>query len=73
MSGDTSAIYNLACLYALTHRKEEALDTLKQALESHHNITWEELEAETDLESIRQEPAFATLVETYFPERKVNA
>ena len=46
LAGDTSAIYNLACLYALTGRKDDALQALKTALVNRHPITWQELEAE---------------------------
>ena len=72
MAGDTSAIYNLACLYALTGRKEDALQTLRAALASHHPITWQELEAEEDLASLKGDAGFIALMETYFPGRKIS-
>lgn len=57
LPSDARARYNLACSYALTGRKEDALETLRDALE----LGFDDLDLlrnDEDLESLRSEPAF---------------
>jgi quercetin dioxygenase-like cupin family protein len=55
--------YNLACLEALTGQKDEALVHLRQAAETSQNFDFREFARnDSDLDSIRDEPAFAEIV-----------
>ncbi len=60
MPTDARVHYNLACSYALTGRKEEALDTLEEAL----GLGFEDLELlrnDEDLETLHTEPRFEAI------------
>ena len=54
-------LYNLACGYALLGRKDQALDRLREATEAGFSDV-DQLEADPDLESIRDVPGFLDLV-----------
>ena len=55
--------YNLACLEAVTGQKEEALVHLRQAAETSQNFDFREFaRSDSDLDAIRDEPAFAAIV-----------
>lgn len=56
------ANYNLACYYALSGRKEEAMVYLKCALENNGSMK-EWAREDTDLDSLKNEPGFEFLVE----------
>ena len=52
--------YNLACVYALSGRKDQAIQALKEAFElSPALLEWSQ--QDSDLDSLRQEPSFETL------------
>ena len=54
-------VYNLACLESLTGQKEDALDHLRRALEQHDDLR-NLAKTDSDLDAIRDEPAFKELV-----------
>jgi hypothetical protein len=55
--------YNLACLEAVTGQKEDALVHLRQAAETSENFDFREFARnDSDLDSIRDEPAFQEIV-----------
>jgi hypothetical protein len=55
--------YNLACLEAVTGQQDEALVHLRQAIESSQSFDFREFaRGDSDLDTIRQEPAFKELV-----------
>ena len=54
-------IYNLACCEALTGRKEEAIGHRRLAFDRRPSLR-ETAEQDTDLDSLREEPAFRELV-----------
>lgn len=57
---DATVSYNLACSYALTGKKKLALKTLSKAVRLGYN-DFEYLKKDTDLRSLREEPAFKSL------------
>lgn len=56
--------YNLACSYALLGRKDEALATLKRALELGYSDR-EHLCNDTDLQSLHDDPRYLALIEQW--------
>jgi tetratricopeptide (TPR) repeat protein len=55
-----TARYNLACVYALSGRKEKAIQLLEESLKLNPQlIDWSQ--KDTDLDSLRQEPAYLAL------------
>jgi mannose-6-phosphate isomerase-like protein (cupin superfamily) len=60
-SGYASPLYNLACCEALTGRKEDALGHLRVALERRPSLR-DVAKEDTDLDLLRDEPAFRELV-----------
>ena len=54
-------LYNLACCEALAGRKEDAIAHLRVALEGRPNLR-DLAKEDTDLDSLRDEPAFRELV-----------
>jgi tetratricopeptide (TPR) repeat protein len=56
--------YNLACSYALMGKKDEALETLKRALELGYSDR-EHLCNDSDLQSLRDDPRYQTLIEEW--------
>ena len=59
---DPVARYNLACSFALVGRRDEALQALGRAIELGYREP-EHMAADPDLESIRDDPRFAKLVD----------
>jgi TolB-like protein/Tfp pilus assembly protein PilF len=58
---DPAVLYNVACVYALAGSSEEALDQLDKAIQNGFgHRDW--LENDSDLDSIRDEPRFQTLL-----------
>ena len=60
-SGYATPLYNLACCEALTGRKEDAIGHLRVALERRPSLR-DVAKEDTDLEPLRDEPAFRELV-----------
>jgi tetratricopeptide (TPR) repeat protein len=63
-AGDPLAHYNLACSYALTNRPDQALKTLRQAVELGYR-DFRYMREDRDLESIRHDPRFRQLLREY--------
>jgi serine/threonine protein kinase/Flp pilus assembly protein TadD len=58
---DTNVLYNAACTYGIMKKKQEALDTLKKAIEcGYGNLEW--IKQDPDLLLLRDEPEFKKLV-----------
>lgn len=57
---DPTVLYNLACAYARTDRKDEALDLLRQAVEIDSDFA-KNAETDPDFESIRDDPEFSAI------------
>jgi hypothetical protein len=55
-------LYNLACVESLAGRKQEALDALRRAIEMAGGFR-EYAKRDSDLDAVRDEPAFKDLVE----------
>jgi uncharacterized membrane protein YGL010W/thiol-disulfide isomerase/thioredoxin len=55
------AFYNMACAQCLSGKRDQALDTLKNAIEAGF-YDWQHLEKDDDLKTIREEPRFKDLV-----------
>ena len=53
--------YNAACIYSLTGRSDEALEHLRRAIELSANAR-DYAKHDTDLDAIREQPAFKELV-----------
>ena len=62
------AYYSVACLYALSGNKEQALDYLKQSLERGLSDK-KHIESDPDMDSLREEKEFRRLMIKYFPEK----
>jgi tetratricopeptide (TPR) repeat protein len=62
--GDPLAHYNLACSYALTNRPDQALKTLRRAVELGYR-DFRYMREDRDLESVRQDPRFRQLLKEY--------
>ncbi len=65
-SGYPLPLYNLACCEALAGRKEDAIAHLRVALEGRPSLG-DLAKEDTDLDSLRDEPAFRELVELSAP------
>ena len=61
-SGYPMTLYNLACCEALTGRKEDAIGHLRVAFEGRPGLR-DLAKEDTDLDSLRDEPAFGELVD----------
>jgi serine/threonine protein kinase/Flp pilus assembly protein TadD len=58
---DTNVLYNAACTYGILNKKQEALDSLKKAIEcGYGNLEW--IKQDPDLLLLRDEPEFKKLV-----------
>ena len=58
---DTNVLYNAACTYGILKKKQEALDTLKKAIEcGYGNLEW--IKQDPDLLLLSDEPEFQKLV-----------
>jgi non-specific serine/threonine protein kinase len=58
---DTNVLYNAACTYGILNKKQEALDSLKKAIEcGYGNLEW--IKRDPDLLLLRDEPEFQKLV-----------
>jgi tetratricopeptide (TPR) repeat protein len=62
--GDPLAYYNLACSYALLKKSDQAIHTLRRALELGYR-DFRYLREDQDLSSIRQDPQFRSLLKEY--------
>jgi len=64
---DAGIIYNVACLFSLEGQKDRALESLEKALAAGFaNREW--LDKDPDLDPIRKEPKFQSLLEQYRPD-----
>lgn len=62
-----TAHYNLACSLALAKRKSDALRTLQHAVElGYKDLDW--MQQDPDLEELKDQPAFAALIDQLKPE-----
>ena len=55
---DPGLVYNVACFEALAGRREEALGHLRRAFELAPDKVWAGAESDSDLDSIRDDPAY---------------
>ena len=62
--GDALAHYNLACSYALLKRPEQALKTLRRAVELGYR-DFRYMREDRDLDTIRHDPRFRQLLREY--------
>ena len=63
---DSLAHYNLACSFALTRQPNEALDSLRKAVELGYR-DFKYMKQDRDLELIRKDPRFRSLLREYDP------
>jgi adenylate cyclase len=59
-SEDSAVLYNVACLYAVLHRTDEALDCLRKVVRSGWRKEW--IKNDPDLNSLRDNPEFQRLL-----------
>ena len=59
-SEDSAVLYNVACLYAVLHRKKAALKCLRRVVRSGWRKEW--IKNDPDLDSLRDNPEFQRLV-----------
>jgi tetratricopeptide (TPR) repeat protein len=59
-SEDSAVLYNVACLYAVLHRTEEALKCLRKVVRSGWRKEW--IKNDPDLNSLRDNPEFQRLL-----------
>ncbi len=59
-SEDSAVLYNVACLYAVLQRKEEALTCLRKVVRSGWRKEW--IKNDPDLDSLRDNPKFQRLL-----------
>jgi adenylate cyclase len=59
-SEDSAVLYNVACLYAVLHRKKEALNCLRGVVHSGWRKEW--VKNDPDLISLRDNPEFQRLL-----------
>ena len=59
-SEDSAVLYNVACLYAVLHRTEEALNCLRRVVRSGWRKEW--IKNDPDLSSLRDNPEFQRLL-----------
>jgi len=71
--------YNLACAYALGGQTDKALDALRRALEAMKSLaerpartSWEHIERDKDMESLRRDPRFSKLMSDYEPKKPMH-
>jgi predicted Zn-dependent protease len=58
---DAGEYYNLACLYALANKKQEAVDALKLAIELGYK-SYNHIRLDRDLTNIREEQAYQDIL-----------
>ncbi|WP_306540923.1 tetratricopeptide repeat protein [Dysgonomonas sp.] len=61
---ETVSLYNLACLYSLLNKKDEAFEWLEKALQTTREAK-ENAQKDTDLDNLRQDPRFKELLNKY--------
>ena len=59
---NASGLYNLACMESLAGRAEQALEHLRAAVSADENLR-DYARGDSDFDSIRDQPAFAELVD----------
>ena len=65
------ALYSIACLHALDGRKEEALNFFERALKEGLRER-EHIEKDTDLDTLRGDPRFISLMKEYFQQVSIG-
>jgi serine/threonine protein kinase/Flp pilus assembly protein TadD len=68
---DPSVLYNIACAFAVEGQKGEAISTLKKAIDNGFGH-WSWIEHDTDLDSLRRDPEFISLLATKPAEAEVE-
>lgn len=68
---DSTVFYNLACSYALTGKKSQALETLKKAISLGYD-DWQHLRKDHDLKSLVGDPQFEAITAGLKNSRKEN-
>jgi thioredoxin-related protein len=68
---DRIALYNMACLYSLTKKKDKAMVFLKMAVKAGFTDT-AHMKQDTDLDNIREEEEFKKLIEELIKSSKEN-
>ena len=63
--GDDKQAYNAACVYALCGNKQQALTYLERALKSRKYTDFDHIDTDTDLDGLRNDADFKTLVKQY--------
>ncbi|MDO8502096.1 MAG: hypothetical protein Q7S20_09660 [Gemmatimonadaceae bacterium] len=58
---DPSVLYNIACAFSMENQSTEALDALEKALD-HGFGHWKWIEHDSDLDPLRNNPAFIELL-----------
>lgn len=64
---DKSFYYNLACLNALQHKTNEAVNWLEKAIKL--GYTYESIKADGDMDNIRSSEQYLQLMKQYFPDK----
>jgi tetratricopeptide (TPR) repeat protein len=68
---DPTVHYNLACSYALTGKRDEALATLERAIElGYRDVAF--LMKDEDLVSLHDDEQFAQLIARFFPDSNLD-
>lgn len=66
---DATALYNLACTYSLTSKKEKAIEYLEKAIKTGFTDV-SHIQKDTDLDNIREEEGYKKLIEDLLKKRK---
>ena len=65
MPDDDTAVYNLACSYSLLYMTDKALKALEKAFSlGYQDLQW--INEDPDLENIRTDKGYSTIIEKYF-------
>jgi tetratricopeptide (TPR) repeat protein len=71
MPNDNVALYNLACLYSLTSKKEKALECLEKSIKAGYTDVGH-MQEDSDLDNIRSEEKYKELVKKLIERDKGN-
>jgi len=63
---DSNILYNAACVYGLLHRKQEAMEMIRKAVDAgYHNLDW--IARDSDLACLHGDPEFQSFLEERKP------